>query len=46
MLCIILTVFVLRKNCEFIDKTVQPFDWTYSTNYKGTLIGQDKMTVF
>uniref|UniRef100_H2Y4E7 TIP41-like protein n=1 Tax=Ciona savignyi TaxID=51511 RepID=H2Y4E7_CIOSA len=26
-----------RKNNEYISHTVKPFDWTYSTNYKGTL---------
>nr|XP_039268295.1 TIP41-like protein [Styela clava] len=29
-----------RKDCEYIHQTVKPFDWTYSTNYKGTIIGE------
>jgi type 2A phosphatase activator TIP41 len=28
-----------RADCEFIDKMVHPFDWTFTTPYKGTLIG-------
>ncbi|XP_078486225.1 TIP41-like protein [Ciona intestinalis] len=26
-----------RKGNEYISQTVKPFDWTYTTNYKGTL---------
>lgn len=26
-----------RKGCEFINNTGKPYDWTYSTNYAGTL---------
>lgn len=26
-----------RADCEFIDKLVHPFDWTFTTPYKGTL---------
>jgi type 2A phosphatase activator TIP41 len=25
-----------RADCEFIDKMVHPFDWTFTTPYKGT----------
>ncbi|XP_033635774.1 TIP41-like protein [Asterias rubens] len=28
-----------RSDCEFINKVVKPFDWTYTTDYKGTLLG-------
>ena len=28
-----------RNEFEFIDKMVHPFDWTFTTPYKGTLIG-------
>lgn len=24
-----------RADCEFIDKMVHPFDWTFTTPYKG-----------
>lgn len=26
-----------RAECEFIEKEVKPFDWTFTTSYKGTL---------
>jgi type 2A phosphatase activator TIP41 len=26
-----------RADCEFIDKLIHPFDWTFTTPYKGTL---------
>lgn len=29
-----------RKNCEYINHTVKPFDWTFSTTYKGTVYGE------
>jgi type 2A phosphatase activator TIP41 len=32
-----------RSDCEFIDKLIHPFDWTFTTNYKGTLIGNEEM---
>ncbi len=32
-----------RADCEFIDKLVHPFDWTFTTNYKGTLTGNEKL---
>lgn len=33
-----------RTDCEYIDKLVHPFDWTFTTPYKGTLtsIHEDK----
>lgn len=27
-----------RSDCEFVDKQIHPFDWTFTTTYKGTLI--------
>ena len=27
-----------RADCEYIKKVVKPFDWTFTTNYKGTLL--------
>lgn len=30
-----------RQDCEFIDKMVHPFDWTFTTPYKGSLVGKD-----
>ena len=32
-------LFICRSDCEFINKVVKPFDWTYTTDYKGTLLG-------
>lgn len=32
-----------RADCEFIDKLVHPFDWTFTTPYKGSLTGDDKL---
>ncbi|KAG7169926.1 TIP41-like protein isoform X2 [Homarus americanus] len=28
-----------RADCEFAQKVVKPYDWTYTTNYRGTLSG-------
>ncbi|KAH3728632.1 TIP41-like protein [Dreissena polymorpha] len=28
-----------RSDCEHINEVVKPFDWTYTTDYKGTLFG-------
>jgi len=31
-----------RQDCEFIDKeVVKPFDWTFTTEYKGTVTGEE-----
>ena len=30
-----------RADIEFIDKMIHPFDWTFTNNYKGSLIGND-----
>ncbi|EDO46678.1 predicted protein [Nematostella vectensis] len=29
-----------RQGSEFIKEVIKPFDWTYTTDYKGTLIGE------
>lgn len=34
-----------RTDSEFIDKLVHPFDWTFTTNYKGSFIGEKNLTV-
>ncbi|XP_002740803.1 TIP41-like protein [Saccoglossus kowalevskii] len=31
-----------RQDSEFINEVIKPFDWTYTTNYKGTLLGEDE----
>lgn len=36
---LITDIFIFRKDCEFINNTVRPFDWTYTTDYKGTIKG-------
>nr|XP_045599077.1 TIP41-like protein [Procambarus clarkii]XP_045599078.1 TIP41-like protein [Procambarus clarkii]XP_045599079.1 TIP41-like protein [Procambarus clarkii]XP_045599080.1 TIP41-like protein [Procambarus clarkii]XP_045599081.1 TIP41-like protein [Procambarus clarkii]XP_045599082.1 TIP41-like protein [Procambarus clarkii]XP_045599083.1 TIP41-like protein [Procambarus clarkii] len=28
-----------RADCEFVKKVVKPYDWTYTTNFRGTLSG-------
>jgi len=30
-----------RADCEHIDNIVNPFDWTFTTDYCGTLLGHD-----
>lgn len=32
-----------RADCEHIKEVVKPFDWTYTSDYKGTLIGDDNV---
>ncbi|CAF0718140.1 unnamed protein product [Brachionus calyciflorus] len=32
-----------RTDYEFIDKLIRPFDWTFTTPYKGTLTGETKL---
>ncbi|KAK7107324.1 TIP41-like protein [Littorina saxatilis] len=34
-----------RADCEHIQNVVKPFDWTFSTHYKGTLCGKPAMKV-
>jgi hypothetical protein len=29
-----------RADCEHVDKVVHPFDWTFTTDYCGTLVGE------
>nr|XP_053644913.1 TIP41-like protein [Cherax quadricarinatus] len=33
---------VARADCEFAKKVVKPYDWTYTTNFRGTLSGSLK----
>lgn len=28
-----------RSDCEGAQKVVEPYDWTYTTNFRGTLTG-------
>jgi len=30
-----------RADCEHVDNVVHPFDWTFTTDYCGTLLGHD-----
>jgi len=30
-----------RADCEHVDNVVDPFDWTFTTDYCGTLLGHD-----
>ena len=30
-----------RSDCEYIKDVIKPFDWTYTTDYKGTVFGTD-----
>lgn len=32
-----------RSDCEHIDKIIHPFDWTFTTDYMGTLLGNIKI---
>ena len=36
-----------RSSCEHINDVVKPFDWTFTTDYKGTLLEKEdkKITV-
>lgn len=27
-----------RSDCEFLNKVIKPFDWTFTTDYKGTIV--------
>ena len=35
------TYLICRKDCDFIKHVVKPFDWTYTTDYKGTLLSKE-----
>lgn len=30
-----------RSDCEYIKDVIKPFDWTYTTDYKGTVFGTE-----
>ncbi len=34
-----------RQDCEHINDVVKPYDWTYTTDYTGTLLGEHPITV-
>lgn len=34
-----------RADKEYIKEVLKPFDWTFTTRYKGTLIGENMLTV-
>lgn len=31
-----------RANCEYIKQVLKPFDWTFTTDYKGTVFAKDE----
>jgi len=33
-----------RKDCEYIKNVIRPFDWTYTTAYKGTIVNDTNVT--
>ncbi|XP_057306724.1 TIP41-like protein isoform X1 [Hydractinia symbiolongicarpus] len=33
-----------RADCEYIQEVLKPYDWTYSTNYKGNVVSPTKVT--
>ena len=32
---------IFRHDCEHITNVVKPFDWTFTTDYSGTLLGKE-----
>ena len=34
-----------RQDSEYIKEVIKPFDWTFTTDYRGTLTGKNKMTM-
>lgn len=34
-----------RDDCEHVKEVVKPFDWTFTTSYKGTFLGDPKFQV-
>lgn len=39
-------IFDYRADCEYIQEVVKPYDWTYSTNYKGNVVSPTKVYSF
>ena len=33
--------FHLRADSDFVKEVVKPFDWTFTTDYKGTMFGKE-----
>lgn len=34
-----------RQDSEYVKEVIKPFDWTFTTDYRGTLTGKNKMTM-
>jgi len=34
-----------RQDSEYIKEVIKPFDWTFTTDYKGTLTGKEEITM-
>ena len=32
-----------RQDSEYIKEVIKPFDWTFTTDYKGTLTGKEEL---
>lgn len=32
-----------RQDSEYIKEVIKPFDWTFTTDYKGTLTGKEEI---
>ena len=41
---ILCRIFLLREETDGIKEVVKPFDWTFTTDYKGTITASDKST--
>ena len=42
----ILYIIFFREDCpETIKEVIKPFDWTFTTSYKGTLVGDNPFKV-
>lgn len=35
-------LLLFRSDCEHIKDVIKPFDWTYTTDYKGSLFGTNE----
>lgn len=35
-------MFLFSANCEYIKQVLKPFDWTFTTDYKGTVFAKDE----
>ena len=32
-----------RQDSEYIKEVIKPFDWTFTTDYKGTVTGKEEI---